>query len=447
MAVLSRWRFKIRPLDLPDSRKLKILVISPSAPLPIGPTIRLDYAVRALARDHEVDMICGDFDSIVGSMFNASDVRKELESNGRGIRNQWIVPFSRSAAWLRMGLGWLQGTPLRIAFCGSREFAAEFQRRISEEKYDLVWVQFGRMEPFVRSLNIPVIIDLHDSMSLRHASVAEMEKNPAKRFIHLLESRREGRHEAEMIARGYHLLVNGTADADNLQRAGADPSRVTVLPTPLEWEKLQNSAEDPSLESTILFSGHMNYFPNQDAVRFFNDRILPKIFAENPEARFCVVGAHPPKWMRDLGCDQRIGVTGFVPDLGAYIKQAKVVIVPLRCGAGISMKILQALALRRAVVATSHGARGLAVEHGKHLMIADQPDDFAQKVNALLKNGAARTRLGNEGSAFVRSHYSPDAVFHGLEDLVTRIAQEKTSIPNQMDQRGRRSSGVQPLAR
>jgi glycosyltransferase involved in cell wall biosynthesis len=287
------------------------------------------------------------------------------------------------------------------------------------------------MEPFVRGLDLPVIVDMHDSMSLRHASVAQMEKNPAKRFLHQLESRREGRHEAELIARGYHLLVNGMADARHLERAGADPSRITVLPTPVEWGELEKSPEDPSLESTILFSGSMSYFPNQDAVRFFHDRILPRIFAENPKATFCVVGAHPPKWMLSLARDPRIRVTGFVPDLGAYIKQAKVVIVPLRCGAGISMKILQALALRRPVVATSHGARGLNVEHGKHLLIADQPEDFAQHVNALLKEEPVRTRLGNEGCALVRSRYSLDAVFHGLEELVTRVAQQKTAIRTQ----------------
>jgi glycosyltransferase involved in cell wall biosynthesis len=410
---------------------LKILVISPSAPLPIGPTIRLYYALSALVRDHEVDMICGDFDSILGSMLNASDVRKQLGLDGCGVRKVWIISFSRVAAWLRAGFGWLRGTPMRIAFCGSPGFAREIGKRLRQEKYDLIWAHFGRMEPFVRGLSLPVIVDLHDSMSLRHASFAEIEKNPAKRFVHQVESRREARHEAELIARGYHLLVNGTADARHLQRAGADTSQITVLPTPVESEKLQASEADPSFECTILFSGQMSYFPNQDAVVFFHDRILPLILAENPKATFCVVGAHPPKRILRLARDPRIKVTGFVPDLGAYIKQAQVVVVPLRCGAGISMKILQALALRRPVVATSFGARGLDVEPGKHLLLADRPEDFARKVNMLLKDAAMRSRLGNEGCALVRSRYSRDAVFHSLQDLVARVARKENAILTQ----------------
>lgn len=410
---------------------MRILLISPCPPLPMGPAIHLHYITRALVRDHEVDMICCDFDTILGSMLSAAQVRKNLESSARGVRNLWIVPFSRKAAWLRLGAGWLRGTPMRVAFCNSRRFALEFQRRIAEEKYDLVWTHFGRMEPFVRGSGLPVIVDLHDSMSLRHASLAQVERNPAKRFVHRLESRREARHEAELISRGYHLIVNSTADARYLERAGAKPSRIAVLPNVVEWQELENSPEDPSLESTILFSGSMSYFPNQDGVRFFHDRVLPKIFAENPQATFCVVGAHPPKWMLSLARDPRIKVTGFVPDLGAYIKQARVVIAPLRCGSGVCLKVVQALALKRPVVATSHGARGLDVEHGKHLLIADQPDDFARQVNVLLKDAAMRSRLGNEGCALARSRYSLDSIFQGVQDLVAQVARQEEAIPTQ----------------
>lgn len=408
--------------QLHGQRKVKILVLSPSPPLPMGPAIHLDYVTRALVRDHVVDMICGDFDTVVGSMLNASEVRKKLESDRRGIRNLWIVRFSRRAAWIRMGLGWLRGTPLRVAFCNSSGFAREFRTRLRQEKYDLVWAHFSRMEPFVRGSKVPVIVDLHDSMSRRHASLAGMEKNPAKRVVHRLESRREGRHEAELIARGYHLTVCTTADARYLQDVGAGPSQVTVLPNVMEWEELEKSPEDPSLESTILFSGHMNYLPNQDAVRFFHDCILPRIFAENPNATFCVVGAQPPKWMLGLTRDPRIKVTGFVPDLGVYIKQARVVVAPLRCGSGVPLKVVQALALRRALVATSHGARGLDVEHGKHLLIADEPEDFARHVNTLIKDKALRMRLGDAGCALARSRYSLEAIFKGVRDVVAQVA-------------------------
>jgi glycosyltransferase involved in cell wall biosynthesis len=132
--------------------------------------------------------------------------------------------------------------------------------------------------------------------------------------------------------------------------------------------------------------------------------------------------------MLGLARDPRIVVTGFVADLGAYIKQAKLVIVPLRCGAGISMKILQALAFGRPVVATSHGVRGVDVQHGRHLMIADDPEEFAQHVNVLLNDETTRARLGKEGSALVRSRYSFDAVYCDLGDLVARVAQQATAI-------------------
>src|SRR5215469_2170635 len=112
---------------------MKILVISPSPPLPIGPAIHLEYVTRALTRDHKVDMICGDCDTILGSMLSSAEVRRKLESGDRGIRNLCIVPFSRGAAWLRLGLGWLRGTPMRIAFCNSPSFAREFRKHLRQE--------------------------------------------------------------------------------------------------------------------------------------------------------------------------------------------------------------------------------------------------------------------------------------------------------------------------
>ena len=115
---------------------MKILVISPSPPLPIGPAIHLEYVTRALARDHEVDVICGDFDTILGSMLSSTEVRRKVESelDDRGVRNLWIVPFSRGTAWLRLGSGWLRGTPMRTAFCNSSAFALEFRKRLGEEE-------------------------------------------------------------------------------------------------------------------------------------------------------------------------------------------------------------------------------------------------------------------------------------------------------------------------
>jgi glycosyltransferase involved in cell wall biosynthesis len=110
-----------------------------------------------------------------------------------------------------------------------------------------------------------------------------------------------------------------------------------------------------------------------------------------------------------------------VPDLGTYINRAKVVIVPLRCGACISMKVSLALALGRPRIATQHDTRSFDVEHGKHFLTADASEEFARQVDALLNDAPMRARPANERRTFARRRYSPDAVFQGLRDLVTRV--------------------------
>ena len=134
---------------------MRILMISPSPPMPIGPALRAYCIAQALARQHEVDIICGDCDTILGSILRADAVRERVERGCPGVRQLWLVPFSRAAGWARLAVGWVRGTPMRVAFCNTRIFAKEFRRRLSDARYDVVWVNLGRLEPFARGCGIP----------------------------------------------------------------------------------------------------------------------------------------------------------------------------------------------------------------------------------------------------------------------------------------------------
>jgi len=156
----------------------------------------------------------------------------------------------------------------------------------------------------------------------------------------------------------------------------------------------------------IIFTGTMNYYPNIDAVLYFARECWPLILSQVPNATWQIVGKDPTPEVSDLAELPGITVTGSVPDVTCYLAAATVAIAPILIGGGTRLKILEALAMRKAVVTTSRGCEGLSIIPGKHLIVADQAQAFAQAVVDLMQDRERRKALGNAGRALVEAVYS-----------------------------------------
>jgi polysaccharide biosynthesis protein PslH len=150
----------------------------------------------------------------------------------------------------------------------------------------------------------------------------------------------------------------------------------------------------------------MDWFPNEDAIRFFVDAILPRIRVVVPDVTLSVVGRNPSRDLRETAERAGVLVTGTVDDVRPYVDASAVYVVPLRAGGGTRLKIFEALAMGKAVVSTTVGAEGLAVTPGRDILIANDPDEFANSVVALLRDPARRLALGRAGRALVQRRYS-----------------------------------------
>jgi len=173
---------------------------------------------------------------------------------------------------------------------------------------------------------------------------------------------------------------------------------------------------DP-LTDTIAFIGSLDWRPNQDAVTFFAKSILPLIRAARPSVTVSVIGRRPPRNLSRLCARSGIALQADVADVRPYLIAASLVIVPLRIGGGSRLKILEALAAGRCVVSTTIGAEGLAVEAGKHLLIADDPTDFARLITTLLADPTARHSIAAAGRSLVESEYSWDRISLDMENV------------------------------
>jgi glycosyltransferase involved in cell wall biosynthesis len=178
------------------------------------------------------------------------------------------------------------------------------------------------------------------------------------------------------------------------------------------------SGEDPH---RLLFVGKMDYEPNIDAATYFCKSILPHIRTLEPRAHVYIVGREPSEAIRALHIDTDVFVTGAVPDVTPYFTAAGIVIVPIRFGGGTRIKILDAFAHRKAVVSTTTGCEGLAVEDGVHLSRADTPREFAAKCLALMTDASMRRALGRAGRELVEIHYTQDVFQRTVRRCVSDV--------------------------
>jgi glycosyltransferase involved in cell wall biosynthesis len=198
---------------------------------------------------------------------------------------------------------------------------------------------------------------------------------------------------------------------------------LSVVPNGVDTEQFQPGPEAAG-PPHLVFTGAMGWQPNAEAMIYFCREILPAVRAHFPDVQLSIVGLQPPAEVVALGQQPNIHVTGFVPDVRPYIAEATVYIAPLKLGSGTRLKILEAMAMGKAVISTTIGAEGLEVTDGRHLLIADSAADFASRICELLADPGRRQALGQAGRALVEACYDWRAVAASLDGVYRQVVQE-----------------------
>jgi glycosyltransferase involved in cell wall biosynthesis len=428
---------------------MNILVIAHQLPYPpdTGGKIRLYHLYSRLAQRHSVTWVSP---VVAADEPHVKDVLQFCEQviplPGDGAielpQHGWRNLVMRAVAhlhWERLfvfcfgyvhtpGLAWRYGTPERVAVVREAVDSCPWDVIICET------VNSVELKPPAQ--RVPCVVSLWDIQwqlfrRLRRISPGTWED----RLFYLPELLKIRRYEREQY-RGFDAAVT-VSDRDKASLGRLCPQlRIEVIDNGVD-----NTYYQPSFVSeqsnTLLFVGTLGYAPNRDAVVYFADEILPIIKASVPDTTFNVVGLGAPA---GFGEPPGVNMIGAVPDVRPYVQQSSVIVVPLRAGSGTRIKIVEALAAGKPVVTTSIGAEGLRVEHGRHVLIADKPDDFAAAVVRLLRDPALRLELGINGRRLVQQEYDWGMLAQRFEsvlaDTVRRHKQTVAATPS-----GRNSCG------
>jgi glycosyltransferase involved in cell wall biosynthesis len=198
-------------------------------------------------------------------------------------------------------------------------------------------------------------------------------------------------------------------------------ARTVVIPNSADVEYYQPRPTDPPPDGrTVVFFGLLSYAPNVDGVIYFLQKIWPRVAEARPEARLKIIGGGAPRSL-ELLAGPRVELTGFVPDLRPHLAAAAAVVIPLRLGGGTRLKIVEAMAMGKAIVSTTLGAEGIEAAPGRDLLVEDQPEAFADAVNRLLGDPELAARIGQSGRSLAAELYSWSRAAQALESFYRDI--------------------------
>ncbi len=388
---------------------MRILYLCHRFPFPParGGKIRPFNMIRHLSRTHEV---------VVASLARSPE---EAEA-GRGIAahcaDHMMGQVSAPAAWARMLLRLPTAEPSSMGYFFAPELKRRIDERLARERFDLVFVHCSSVAPYVAGVTgIPKILDFGDMDSQKWLIYRRFKPFPLS-LGYWLEGHKMMRAE-KALARRFDLCTCTT-------RAELETLRGYGLPTPSDW--FPNGVDQDYFRpvdarcdpDSIAFVGRMDYFPNQQAMRFFCDRVFPLIRQERQNARLSIIGAAPSAEMRRLGEREGITVTGTVPDVRDHVRRAAVAVAPLLIARGTQNKILECMAMGVPVIASRQAAGGVDAVAGEHILVADSPEDYARQALTLMSDPAARQRLAAAGRARVESHHSWPSSMARLDRIV-----------------------------
>jgi glycosyltransferase involved in cell wall biosynthesis len=297
---------------------------------------------------------------------------------------------------------------------------------LAEAPFDVVQIEAIELAPYLPVIESarprPLIVyDDHNAEWVLQkraclTDLANPPRWPAAAYSFVQWMRLKG-YEADMCRRAGRVVAVSEADRDALH-AVAPQVDVTIVPNGVALDEYTDY-RGPVQPFDLVFTGKMDFRPNIDAMLWFGQQVLPLIHQRRPDVRLAIVGQRPHPRLDALRAIPGVTITGWVPDVRPYIAGATVFIAPLRVGGGTRLKLLQAMAMEVAVVATSLGAEGFPVTHGRELLLADTPAGFAGAVLALLDDPAQRARLGAAARCFAAATYGWDTLVPKLEALYT----------------------------
>lgn len=398
---------------------MKILYLCHRIPYPPnkGDKIRSFNEVRYLAARHEVDLLC------LADEPSDLKYRADLEKICYRVA---VFPLDPTCGKVRGMISLASGKSISAGYFYHRDMQACCDRWLSERSYDAIVCFSSTMAEYVFRARLPaarprLIMDFCDVDSDKWLQYADEARFPLN-WVYRLENRRLAEYERKIVQSFDHSVLISEAEAALFRLVCPGLRNLTVIPNGVDFEFFAPGAAAstrPDAPPHLVFTGAMDYHANVDGVCWFSREIYPALKKEFPQLQFTIVGSKPAPAVRDLAALDGITVTGFVEDVRPFYQGADLCVIPLRMARGVQNKVLEAMAMGKAVVTTSKANAGIQATDGEHLRVADTAKLFAGVVVSLLRDSQVRNTLGDRAREFVVANYAWANNMEKLERLLS----------------------------
>lgn len=404
---------------------MKLLFLTPQLPYPPhqGTTLRNFNILKNLAPRHEIHLLSF-----------GTEIQLENSPLHKVCAQIEIAPQPTRATIQRAFETFFHPLPDMARRLYSPALAQKLARLLQENQYDIIQIEGIEMANAWLEQNRKSKIGIHKSIFDDHNAEWTLQKtayetdikNP-KRWHGALYSwiqfNKLKRFERAICLNANAVVAVSQQDADAI--ASLDPKiKPIVIPNGVDCEFYVPSFEGvcakPLAELSCVFTGKMDFRPNVDACVWFADEILPALRNEIPLAHVSFVGQKPSEQVLALKNRAGVEVTGFVPDTRPYIADAAVFVVPLRMGSGTRLKVLEAMAMGKAIVSTTFGVSGIDCENGRDVLIADNAQDFAHAIASLLRDTTRARVLGENARSLATEKYDWKKLIPQFETIYAR---------------------------
>lgn len=389
------------------------------------------YLMRAVGRHHHLHVIA--FRQLAHQPSpEAKEAAVAALSKFSTVRAVVDLPEDRRAGGRRaLALRSLMpGPPYTIRWGASDEYADAVRRVLQDFRPEVVHFDTVSLSPYSQLLyGVPAVLNHHNIESKMLFRRAQLENNPVKSWYFWQEARRLAAYERKVARQFFSHVVCGPHEAERLtQIVGEVPTRVIPNGVDLAYHTL--APEGTQVEPrSLIFVGGMSWYPNLSAIRFFITRVWPELSRRHPETTLTVIGRDPA---RDLLAfshrDPRVLFPGFVEDIRPLVHRSSIYICPIHDGGGTKVKMLDAMAMGKAIVAHPVACEGLHLVDGRTVLMAETPEDFLQAITLLFADVGLRKQLARSARRHVEEHFSFEVIGRRFAEYLGSVGPNESSL-------------------
>jgi len=396
---------------------MNVVIVDEELPFPpnAGKRIRTLNLILPLARRHNITYLSY-------QNRDSEDTRAavdHLQSHGIAtvLVNRTLPPNAGVKFYGRLLLNLLSPLPYSVQSHKSRALRRAIGRHAATHEVDLWHCEWTPYAESLRGLvEGPCVVMAHNVESLIWQRYCETEPHGVKRWYIKRQWRKFERFERRVFSEASCVVAVSEPDAALARQRFAAP-RVEVVENGVDvsYFRPDGSARDPR---RIIFLGSLDWRPNLDAVQLLLEKVLPRVLAQEPDARLSIVGRKPPRWLVERASrEEHVELHADVPDVRPFLRQCGVMVVPLRIGGGSRLKILEALAMECPVLSTKVGAEGLGLVPGRHFVEVDTVDDIPASLVQCMRDPEPIRDMARTGRQVVVERYDWSVLAGKLEAI------------------------------